>query len=388
MGRYIRDLISGLRDVDNYGRYNLALKSASNLLRRKANFGTEVSDHIEELATILVGLANKYNEDNFQEWRLQGMIAILVARPLQMGQWFSNACFNGDYSLGQRASILTTLSMGARELAGYQEEDAALTGSNMVSKDPFPSKKLPDKYHKIYAIEASPVNLISQKLEQVMIQPMAIDVAEKLSGPTALKVRTFSSRMEVEKKRKRPITNELAKIVAEAFFLPLTGRWRAQAYIRYARPLPLEIRTDPSSGPSSPFNTAYLLTHFLKTVALIFHASGPSTVSLPMLTRELWALLLSLRGAALGALPVTEALLFALLTVLEVNGNDQRRLAEENAQELLETQAWAEQVFERVGGGSEEGERVRMLAAGVLTRAHEVVEKYQRLLMGDLVDFI
>ncbi len=45
-------------------------------------------------------------------------------------------------------------------------------------------------------------------------------------------------------------------------------------------------------------------------------------------------------------------------------------------------------VFERIGGGSEEGERVRMLAAGVLVRCREVVEKYQRLLMGDLVDFM
>ena len=45
-------------------------------------------------------------------------------------------------------------------------------------------------------------------------------------------------------------------------------------------------------------------------------------------------------------------------------------------------------VFEKVGGGSEEGDRVRMLAAGVLTKTREVVEKYQRLMLGDLADFM
>jgi telomere length regulation protein len=54
----------------------------------------------------------------------------------------------------------------------------------------------------------------------------------------------------------------------------------------------------------------------------------------------------------------------------------------------LETQEWVGNVFERVGGGSEEGDRVRMLAAGVLMRTREVVERYQRMLMGDLVDFM
>ena len=83
-----------------------------------------------------------------------------------------------------------------------------------------------------------------------------------------------------------------------------------------------------------------------------------------------------------------EALLFSFLTLLDVNVDSQRRLAEEHAKELLETQAWASSVLEKLGGGDEEGERCRMLAAGVLVRCREVVEKYQRLLMGDLVDFM
>ena len=76
------------------------------------------------------------------------------------------------------------------------------------------------------------------------------------------------------------------------------------------------------------------------------------------------------------------------MTLLEINNDNQRDLAQDHSKELLETQAWVEQIFENVRGGSEEGDRIRMLAAGVLVKTREVVEKYQRLLLGDLVNFV
>ena len=228
---YIRDLLAGLHDTENFDRHKLALSTASTLIRRKANFGTEVYDHIEELATLLVGLNDKYDMPNFQRWRLQGMIAVLVAHPLKMGQWFSRTFFNGDYSISQRASILTTLGLGARELAGFQKEDAALTGADAVPKDPFPSKKLPGKLQKVWALDAAPMNALSSQLEKTIIQPLAVSAADTLTGPNALKVRTFSSRMAVEKARKKPIANALAKIVADGFFFPLTGLWRVHLQV-------------------------------------------------------------------------------------------------------------------------------------------------------------
>lgn len=204
----------------------MALSTAANLIRRKAAFGTEVSDNNEELASILVGLGEKWPLENFQQMRLQGMIAVLIAEPLKMGQWFSRTFYNGDYSMGQRASVLTVLGLGARELAGLGKEDAALTGANATREDSFPSKRLPDRLHRVYALEAAPMDAISSQLEKTMIQPMAAEAADKFSGPNALKVRTFSSRMAVEKKRQKPIPNALAKVVADGFFFPLTGRWR------------------------------------------------------------------------------------------------------------------------------------------------------------------
>ena len=80
------------------------------------------------------------------------------------------------------------------------------------------------------------------------------------------------------------------------------------------------------------------------------------------------------------------ALLFAFLMLLETN-EDKQRLATEHGKELLETQEWVRVVFEGLGAGSEEDERVRVLAAGVLVRCQEVVEKYQRRLAGRMMDY-
>lgn len=129
-----------------------------------------------------------------------------------------------------------------------------------------------------------------------------------------------------------------------------------------------------------------LLHTYLKTLALILHASGASTLSLPQMTSEFWDLLLSVRTNALSDVSVLEAVLFAFLTLLEVN-EDKQRLAQEHAKELLETQEWAKMVLDRTGGGDDEGNTVRMLAAGVVMRSQEVAEKYQRLLLGDVMDF-
>lgn len=367
---YIRDLIAGLNDSENYERHSLALKSAATLIRRKTSFGKEVSDHALELASILVGLGDTFDMEDFLELRLQALIAVLISSPAQMAPWFAQQVFDGDYSLSQRTTVLSVLGLGARELAGYKDEDEDL--NPQIAATSFPSKQLPERLHKMYTAERNaPVARIASKLERSMIQPMALDAADKMSGPNILKVRTFSSRMEVEKKRKKVIPNALAKIVAEGFFFPLTGRWwqNLQAY-----------------GAENVHFQPFLLSTYLKTLSLILHAAGSGTISLPQMTAEFWELILSVRTNALADVSVLEAVLFATLTLLDMN-DDKRRLAEEHSKQLIETQEWVELVFDRVGGGDEEGERIRMLAASVLMKTREVVDKYQRLLVGDLVDY-
>lgn len=374
---YIRDLIVYLRDTENFDRQRLALVTAPTLIRRKSGFGTEVGDHVEELAALLVGIQDKFNLENFQDMRLQGMIAVLLSQPSKMGQWFAKTFFEGDYSLSQRASILTVLSIAARELAGFKEEDASLTTVNAFPSNSFPSKLLPPGLHKVYAtaeqkmLSQGPIDDISQKLSNTMIQPLAASVADKVTGPDILKVRTFSSRLAVESRRKPPSANKLSAVVANSFFFPLTGRF----FVHYK-----------AYGGKNIIFEPFLLSSFLKTLGLILHASGTSTPQLPQMTIEMWDLLLSFRTEGESDKSIGQAVLFGFMTLLEVN-EDKRRFVEEHGKGLLETRKWVEIFFAKLGSGSEEDDKIRALAAGVLFRIQEVVEKYEALLVGQLLSY-
>ena len=60
-------------------------------------------------------------------------------------------------------------------------------------------------------------------------------------------------------------------------------------------------------------------------------------------------------------------------------------MCEERGQAVVETREWVGVVFERVGDGGGEEREVKMLAAGILVKLTEAVERYQALLMGGLI---
>ncbi|KAI0378043.1 telomere length regulation protein-domain-containing protein [Hypomontagnella monticulosa] len=391
---YIRDLISYFRDTENYDRQKLALTTAPTLIRRKANYGTEVSSHVEELATLLVGLQDKYDLDKFDDLRLQGMIAVVVAQPKKMGQWFAKTFFDGDYSLSQRASILMVLGLGGREIAGYETSDYA-------SAAQFPSKTLPAKVEKHYIAPSSSNRLesatnlkplppnaldnLAQTLSQTFLAPLAAEAADAATGPDALKLSSFTSRLTSQsnnstkskaKPRVRAIPNTTASLIATSFFFPLTSRFQAAMH-------------SASASTRGILFQPYLLTLYLKTLALLLHAAGPSTLALPQMTAEFWDLLLGVRGQCVGDLSITQAVLFGLVALLDVNEGDMRGLCERHGREVVESVEWVSAVFGNTRGGDEGGEEndVKMLAAGVLIRLREAVDKYQAVLMGDLIGF-
>ncbi|KAI1381971.1 telomere length regulation protein-domain-containing protein [Hypoxylon crocopeplum] len=396
---YVRDLISYFRDMESYDRQKLALTTAPTLIRRKANYGTEVSSHAEELATLLVGLQDKYDLDDFNNLRQQGMIAVVVAQPAKMGQWFAKTFFDGDYSLSQRASVLIVLGLSGREIAGFETSD-------YTSAAQFPSKALPAKVEKHYItsssssrLEYSGTNLkplppnaldsLAQTLSQTFLAPLAAEAADAAAGPDALKLSSFTSRLNSQspnlrngkaKPRVRAIPNITASLIASSFFFPLTSRFQAAMH-------------SASATTRGILFQPYLLSLYLKTLALLLHAAGPSTLALPQMTAEFWDLLLGVRGQCVGDLGVTQAVLFALVALLDVNEGDMRGLCERHGREVVESVEWVSGVFNntrggdvRAEGGGEENE-VKMLAAGVLIRLREAVDKYQALLMGDMIGF-
>ncbi|KAK0624707.1 telomere length regulation protein-domain-containing protein [Bombardia bombarda] len=399
---YIRDLIRYFRDTESYDRQKLALTTAPTLIRRKANYGTEVAEHADELASLLVGLQDKYEMDNFDDLKLQGMIAIVVAQPQIMGQWFSKTFFDGDYSVSQRASVLVVLGLSARELAGFETSEYAAAAA-------FPSKTLPERIGRLF-IGAAPPNIqqssasslkplppnaldsMAKSLTSEFLAPLAATAADAATGPDIFKLSTFTDQLNDQqltpagnpkvkiKSRARPrvraIPNTTAQLIATHFFSPLTARFQAALHSSASRVRGIIFHP-------------YLLALYLKTLALMLHAAGPSTLALPQMTAELWRLLLgtSIRAHAVGDLGVTQAVLFGLLAILDVNEDRMRDVCQELGREAVETQEWVASVFGglRGGDGGEEEEQVKMLAAGVLVRLNEGIEKYQLLMVGDLI---
>lgn len=380
---YVRDLIAFLRDSESYDKQKLALETAPVLIRRKANYGTEVSSHADELAGLLVGIQDKFEMEGFSDQRLQGIVALIVSQPTKMAPWFARTFFEGDFSLSQRSSILVALGVSARELGGFGT-------SKHESNAAFPSKKLPEKIEQLYissldekerpaasrlkAIPATALDSITKSLTSAFLDPIAADAADAATGPDALKLETFTARYKsktAKRPRVRAIPNTTAAVLSGSFFSPLTAHF--QVALRSSKPFVL--------------NPA-LLGLYLQTLGVIIHAAGPSTLSLPQLTSELWTLLLRVRQHVLADLTGTHGWLVAMAALLAVNEGDMRRLCEMQGREVVETREWVSAVFEKTRGedGGEENE-VKMLAAGVLIRLGEAIERYQALLMGDMIGF-
>lgn len=232
MSRYILDLINYLRDTENLERHELAITTAPALIRRKTGFGTELAEHIEELALVLVGLQEQNKFPKFHELRLQSIIALIVSQPMKMGRWFAAVFFDGDLSQTQRSAVLTAIGLSAREVAGLGADDAKNMGLPEIPDSSFPSKRLPASLEAVYRGDESPIASITKGIAQASLQPLAADAADSISGPNALKVRTFSSRMEVEKRRQqreahrqKSTVKDLYKVLSEGFFYPLSGRF-------------------------------------------------------------------------------------------------------------------------------------------------------------------
>lgn len=165
---------------------------------------------MEELALSLISLHDNFDIDNWHEMRQQAMIALVVAQPRITGPWMAKALFTGDYSISQRAAILTSVGIGCRELAGFGQDNMSLVKKQHVTAKQFPTKRLPDRLHRIYAEDSMQMDTITRQLEQTMLRPVATK----------------------HRPRTKLLRNDLASVVASSFFFPLTGYWQSFAQSR------------------------------------------------------------------------------------------------------------------------------------------------------------
>ncbi|KAF1731438.1 DNA replication checkpoint protein tel2 [Beauveria bassiana] len=382
---YIRDLITYFRDAENYDKQKLALQTAPTLIRRKANYGTEVRDHAEELASILVGLQDKFEMQDFSETQLQGMVALMVAQPRSMAPWFpvathchphrhrplrqgSGGVRHGHFYLARQFSLEAAAGKAAEvvhERRSRGPDDDGVGGGRRPPQGTAPN-----------AIEA-----MSQALTADFLAPLAATAADSAAGPDVLKLQSFTARYtrrntSMARPRARAVPNITASLLAQFFFAPLTAYFQAA------------LRSHSAAVVLHPA----LLALYLQTLGVVVGAAGPATLALPQMTTELWDLLLGARVRVLEAgLATLRGWLVALAALLQANADSvggMRRLCEDHGRAVFETREWVGGVFERVrGGGDGEESDVKMLAAGVLMTLGEAMEKYQALLMGDMATF-
>lgn len=128
---------------------------------------------------------------------------------------------------------------------------------------------------------------------------------------------------------------------------------------------------------------------------------GPHTTSLPAISQETLTLILALHGTAVATEPIVlPALLSLFLAVIDLNvaagSSAEERLVTEHGVQVMELREWTNDVFERTPTGTtstqatstaDDAEKTRMVAAGILVKLGEVIQRYQGRLMGINVGF-
>ena len=423
---YIIDLIKQLRSPsDRLDVISLALKTAPALIKRKASFGTELSDNIHSLASALVNLQDGMSEPEHQQQRLDALIACLVARPEQMGKYLSNTYFDGDFSLSQRSTLLIAIGMGARQLAGFTDT----TTAPEQPLDLFPSQRLPahlqpkpvtnqqkrqtstsqkqDQKQKNLA-PTNPISTLTNHATLSTIRPLALAAAsattESGRAPDILKIshntRTSSSLTQTRTKqqqqaneeyRTRTIPKNIHNILTTNIYNPLI--------------LPLTaLLSHATTSSSHPLLHPSIITLHIQTLTLALHTLGPTGLSPPQtfiaITHETLSLLTGLQRTRQvynpAILPATLALLLALLDITaEIGVSAQERLLGggfgDRVAELVRWVGGLENSRgvpppEPVTGTADGGVAWTVLAAGIQVRWYEMGRRFQGRMLGLEVD--
>lgn len=388
---YIIDLIKQLQVTDKPDIISLALKTAPSLIRRKAAFGTELSDNVQTLVTILINLQEGMSDEYLQKLRLDALIACTVARPDLIGPSLADVYFRGDFSLSQRTTLLVAIGLSARELAGFKD------GDDPSTIDSFPSNRLPAHLEPIPqpAISAvrNPVAMLADTAAQNTIRPMALAAADQATGPSALKIRTFSSRMEVERKNQAKTAARTTLIVKDLH----KGRYIDSVNTLCSRMSLLLSHTMGGRLPNTTILHTSTLRLFIQTLTLVLHTLGPSaSPHLPTLTHEILILLLNLHtipnlSTDPAILPALLHLLLALLDItIEAGVTAQERLITDHGSQVAELINWSNSLGDKISVPDAEtadsGVAWSVLAAGIQVKWFEMGRRFQGRMLGLSVD--
>jgi telomere length regulation protein len=338
--------------------------------------------------------------------------------------------FNGQYSLQQKSVLLTSIAMGARELAGLPVPQP-ISSNRRID---FPTKVLPPALHQKYigSNDLPPATTYGNQLEEAIdgvrdlmlsksarkgeetIPELARDKKLRVGPGRTTKIAELGSLAERNmmgnngQVSQAPIV-PFKDVAAEYFIMPLVNRF----WLHFQDSATRESRAMATGDRYRGAGTGMILSplaleKLLMTLSLLLHASRHSPLFLSILAPEIMEL-----GITIGSRHLPSPSNNPMITDLDTAGMDEgskteaqvlaaalemflvaldisfeldkgRTLAMDKAELVLAAGEWASGVFEieRKGGevsagqgGMREG-RVRATAAGVVVKIAEIGEKW------------
>lgn len=347
--------------------------------------------------------------------------------------------FNGQYSLQQRSVILTSLAMGARELAGLTVPTIPTT-----RRVDFPSKVLPPALHRKYITSTDYTSTdthTNRQLEEAISGVRGLilhkearkgeEIVPELAREKRLRVgggrKTMVAELGSLQERQMPSATTIIKppvpvipfkdISAEYFVMPLINRF----WQHYQDSTIRDNRAATSGNQYRGAGTGMILSplaleKFLMTLALLVHASRHSAVFLAVIAPESLELALTIGSGYLakrdgnmitsglddpnpaGGMNLDqrgqeehqaqvlaaslELALISLDTSFDLDAG--RTLVMDKPELVLATGEWAQGVFERenrgersAGSGGQREGRVRAASAGVVVKVGEMGSRWR-----------
>lgn len=357
---YIKDLLAyiALDTKSNlaYEKRRAALIYGPTLLRQKSQFGNEVSFYSNALCEQAVGLTNTFEDKNFEEMKINFLIAVVVSH-FSAAPHLCSLLLTGDYSLQQRLSILTVLSLSARELRGH---DDAIVKKSYIEKN-FPTYQLPGKVHQKYA-ELDDFPLYGLQLPYHQIQKELMDNSSQMAKEQLSDGKILRISESLKKKNtpgpKQPKIKNFHRLIGSLFFFPLVNVWYEAGGI--------------DIGHYSPI----LISHFIKTLVLFMHAAFPSAHNYKDMIKEFFLIVIPIiETISLEELQVIESVCSGLLLICE--GIDESFLILSFSTELELIQKWLSLSWESIID-----EKIKTICTALLLRLHQMSEKFERSLLN------
>ncbi|KAG0219094.1 telomere length regulation protein-domain-containing protein [Mortierella sp. GBAus27b] len=260
---YVRDLLSYIRANEDRGKIEVGLKSAAELIRRKAG-SLELEETAGDLALLLSVLQDNFDLTDFYKLREDALISLVVASPVVVAGVLTIQFYERSISMGHRLNILRALALGAKELSGFDRAP---------SVPQQPSSSAASKGKPSPPVKESSGPLVAQ--QRPTMDSITNSIAEA-------KTRRFSQKSRIDAQRPAPKANAFSKL-APVFLGGLLGRWGGN------RGAGMERGFD--ALQKAP---VIVLKQFVLTLGVMVYYAGNSPHLIPI-TRELFLFLFALR---------------------------------------------------------------------------------------------